>query len=145
MKKAWVSLLAADDSSRHWVQHSHIFYDDDLDQQPNGQVGLYVSDFLGLTGLLAAFRRPLTAELAAGTTRKPTIALIYERLRAIFRRASHMHSPTEFTTEVGNAEENPYDAERRVAEARNEERIEMERRMAAEIERRVAEGRLEAE
>ena len=97
--------------------------------------------------------------------RTPTIALTYERLRAIFRKARHLHSPTEFTTEAGDEEKNPYDdAERRLAEARdearieterrvaearnealNEARIEMERRMAAEIERRVAKGRLDAE
>jgi hypothetical protein len=35
--------------------------------------------------------------------------------------------------------------ERRIAEVRKEERIKMERRLAAEIERRKAEGRLEAE
>ncbi len=65
--------------------------------------------------------------------------------------------------EDGDEEENPYeDAERRVAEARSEERAEAERRVAeariemdrrlaemdrrmAEMERRVAERRLDAE
>ena len=70
MKKAWVSLLAADDSSSSWVQHSDLFYDNDLDQQPAGQVDLYLSDFVGLApGMPAALCRPSTAEVAAGITR----------------------------------------------------------------------------
>ncbi|KAK3896504.1 hypothetical protein C8A05DRAFT_48452 [Staphylotrichum tortipilum] len=154
IKKAWVSLLAADDSSSSWVQHSDLFHDDDLDQQPAGQVALYLSDFVGLApSTPAALCRPSTAEVAAGITRNPTIALTYERLGVIFRMARHLHSPTEFSMEVGDEEENPYeDAERRMAEERTEmerrmaeERTEMERRIAAEIQRRVAEGWLKAE
>ncbi|KAK4035288.1 hypothetical protein C8A01DRAFT_48494 [Parachaetomium inaequale] len=173
MKKAWVSLLAADDSSSSWVQHSDLFHDDHLDQQPAGQLALYLSDFVGMApGIPAALCRPSTAEVAAGITRNPTIALTYERLRAIFRRARHLHSPTEFTMEAGDEEENPYEEmERRLATANeertelerrlataNEERTEMERRLATaneertelerrvvEMERRLAEGRLEAE
>lgn len=100
--------------------------------------------------------------------------LTYEQLRAIFRRARHCHNPTEFTTEVGDKEENPYEeaerrvvevrieadrrvaeerteADRRVAEARNEERLESERWLAvleqrvADLEQQMAEGRREAE
>ncbi|KAK4150538.1 hypothetical protein C8A00DRAFT_46103 [Chaetomidium leptoderma] len=146
MKKAWVSLLAADDPSSSWVQHSDLFHDDDLDQQPAGQVALYLSDFVGLVpGMPAALCRPSTAEVAAGITRNPMIAVTYERLRAIFRRARHLHSPTQFTTEAGDEEENPYeDAERRLAEARKE----TERRLAEarnETEWRLAEARNEAE
>jgi TATA-binding protein-associated factor Taf7 len=76
----------------------------------------------------------------------------YERLRAIFRKARYIHNPMKFTTEAGDEEENPYEeAERRVAEARNEERAESERRLAvlrrrvAELEQQIAEGRREAE
>jgi hypothetical protein len=73
------------------------------------------------------------------------ITLTYERLRAIFRRARHLHKPTEYTTEVGDEEENPYEeAERRVVETRNEERAESERRLAEErigADRRVAKAR----
>ncbi|KAK3897135.1 hypothetical protein C8A05DRAFT_48129 [Staphylotrichum tortipilum] len=166
MKKAWVSLSAADDPSSSWV----LFHDDDLDQQPAGQVALYLSDFVGLApGIPAALCRPSTAEVAAGIIRNPTIALIYERLGAIFRRARRLHSPKEFTTEDGDEKENLYEegreegrkeerikSERRVAEARHEalreariemaqQIAEMKRRMAAEIERRVAERRLDAE
>ncbi len=66
MKKAWVNLLAADDSSSSWV----LFHDDDLDQQPAGQVDLYLSDFLGLVpGIPAALCRPSTAEVASGIAR----------------------------------------------------------------------------
>ncbi|KAK4149698.1 hypothetical protein C8A00DRAFT_37700 [Chaetomidium leptoderma] len=141
IKKAWVSLLAADDSSNRWVQHSELFYDDDLDQQPVGQVDLYLSDFLGPTGLPAALCRPSTAELATGVSRPPQIILTYERLKAIFRRARYSHNPTKFTTEVGDEEENPYEeVERRVAEARNEVR----NKARTEMERRFAEERNEA-
>ncbi|EAQ89067.1 predicted protein [Chaetomium globosum CBS 148.51] len=123
----------------------HDLYYHDLDQQPGGQVDLYLSDFLGSAGLPPAYCRPSTAELAAGITRNPTITLTYERLRAIFRKARHLHNPTEFTIEVGDEEESPYEeAERRVAEAR----AESERRVAearAESERRVAEARAESE
>jgi hypothetical protein len=62
----------------------------------------------------------------------------------------HVVGPTILTS---NPTEERTEIKRRVAEARNEERIEterrlaaeLERRMAAEIERRVAERRLEAE
>ncbi|KAK4157050.1 hypothetical protein C8A00DRAFT_40532 [Chaetomidium leptoderma] len=153
-KKAWVSLLVADDSSSDWVQRSELFYDES-GQQPVGQVDLYLSDFLGLASLPAAFCRPSATELASGTPGNPTITLTYERLRAIFCRARHLHDPTKFPAEVGD-EESPYEnaerraaeAERRVVEVRNEmerrkseERIETERRM----ERRVAEARIEME
>ncbi|KAK4233491.1 hypothetical protein C8A03DRAFT_47977 [Achaetomium macrosporum] len=162
MKKAWVSLLAADDSASHWILHHELYHDDDLDQQPVGQVDLYLSDFVGLASLPAAYCRPFTAKLAAGIKRNPTINLTYERLRAIFRWARYLHTPKEFSQESGVAEER-METERRVAEARNEERIEVERRLAeerikmerhitAEIERcitmetarRVAAGRSEA-
>ncbi|KAL2261302.1 hypothetical protein VTK26DRAFT_4444 [Humicola hyalothermophila] len=137
--KAWVSLLAADDSASHWILHHELYHGDDPDQQPVGQVDLYLSGFVGLAGLPAAYCRPFTAEFAAGIKRNPTINLTYERLRAIFRRARYLHNPKEFSQVVGGEEENPYEEiERRVAEAPNEERIEMERDIAAEIERRMA-------
>ncbi|KAK4034167.1 hypothetical protein C8A01DRAFT_49404 [Parachaetomium inaequale] len=151
----YINCSDADGPSSDWVQHSELFYDDGLDQQPVGQVDLYLSDFVGLAGVPTACCRPSSAELAAGVSRTPQIILMYERLAAIFRVARHMHSPTEFATEIGDEEQNPYEvAERRVAEARNEERNETERRVAearneterprkaAEIERCVAEGRL---
>ena len=66
MKKAWVNFLVADNSSSSWV----LFHDDDLDQQPAGQVALYLSDFVGLApGMPVALYRPSTAEVAAGITR----------------------------------------------------------------------------
>jgi hypothetical protein len=58
MKKAWVSLLVADDSSSLWVQHSELLHDDNFDEQPVGQVDLYLSDFLGPADLPAAFVAP---------------------------------------------------------------------------------------
>ncbi|KAK4095954.1 hypothetical protein N658DRAFT_511624 [Parathielavia hyrcaniae] len=141
MKKAWVSLLAADG----WLPRHELYHDDNLDQQPVGQIDLYLSDFVGSAGLPPAYCRPSTVELAAENTRNPMITLTYERLRAIFRRARHLYKPTEYTTEVGDEEENPYEeAERRVVE----ERAESERRLAeerAESERRLAEERIEAD
>ncbi|KAK3309443.1 uncharacterized protein B0T15DRAFT_545205 [Chaetomium strumarium] len=143
IKKAWVSLLVVDDSSSHWIRQHELFHDDNLDQQPVGHIDLYLSDFVGIAGLPAIYCRPSTAELTAGITRNPIATLTYEQLRAIFRRARHCHNPTEFTTEVGDKEENPYEeAERRVVEVRNKERLESERRLAEEwikADRRLAE------
>ncbi|KAK4236861.1 hypothetical protein C8A03DRAFT_16526 [Achaetomium macrosporum] len=59
--KAWVDLLAAGGPSRDPIQRHEVYYDDDLEQQPVGRVDLFLSDFLGLAGLLAAYCRPLTA------------------------------------------------------------------------------------
>ncbi|KAK4155045.1 hypothetical protein C8A00DRAFT_42278 [Chaetomidium leptoderma] len=158
MKKAWVNLLVADESSSCRVPRFELLHDDDLglDQQPDGQVDLYLSDFLGLASLPVAFCRPSTAELATGVSRTPQIVLRYERLRAIVRRARWMHNPTDFSMEVGDDEEEHLyeNVERRVAEARNEERIEAALRpsgvrlrralrRALEAERRVAEARNE--
>jgi hypothetical protein len=69
IKKAWVSLLVEGDSSSDWIQHHELYHDDDLDQQPIGQVDLYLSDFIGLAGSPPAYCRPSAAELAAGITR----------------------------------------------------------------------------
>jgi hypothetical protein len=67
---ASVSLLVADDSGSNWVQHSEIFYHRDIyQQQPNGQVDLYMSDFRGHGGLPAALCRPSATEIAAGISR----------------------------------------------------------------------------
>lgn len=77
MKKAWVSLLGADG----WIQHHELYYDDNLDQQPVGQVDIYLSDFIGFAGLPPAYCRPSAAELAAGITRF-AIPLSYQRHEA---------------------------------------------------------------
>jgi hypothetical protein len=69
LKKAWVSLRVEDDPSSHWIQHHELFHDDALDQQPVGQIDLYLSDLVGFGGLPAASCRPSAAELAAGITR----------------------------------------------------------------------------
>jgi hypothetical protein len=70
-KKAWVSLLVADGSSSSWAKVHELFYDDalELNRQPAGQIDLYLSDFLGFSGLPAAACRPSTAELETGITR----------------------------------------------------------------------------
>lgn len=69
MKRAWVSLLVGDGSSGYWIRHHELYHDDNLDQQPAGQVDLYLSDFVSFAGLPAPYCRPSTAELAAGLTR----------------------------------------------------------------------------
>ncbi|KAJ4294873.1 hypothetical protein N0V88_005112 [Collariella sp. IMI 366227] len=113
-------------------------------------------------------------ELSDGKIRAVLIVdLQYKGMKkaAIVRRARHRHDLMQFSMEVGDEEdpsetrarhiaeaeqlvryEERKEAERRVAEARNEARIEMdrwmvemERRMNAEIKRRVAERQLEAE
>ncbi|KAK3300414.1 uncharacterized protein B0H64DRAFT_369672 [Chaetomium fimeti] len=127
MKKGWVSLRVADDSSSYWAKQSELFYDEDLAQQPVGQVGLYLSDFLGPAGLRPAFCRPSASELAAGITRDPAIPLPYEKLQAIFRRSRYISNPKEFTMEPGDEEENIYLYMNRLAEIRNEVRIETDR------------------
>jgi hypothetical protein len=91
MKKAWVSLRVADDPSSHWIQHHDLYHDDALDQQPDGQVDLYLSDLVGSAGLPAAYCRPSTAELAAGITR---FAILILNLEAdlTFPQKPHDHS-----------------------------------------------------
>ncbi|KAH6635636.1 hypothetical protein B0J18DRAFT_407134 [Chaetomium sp. MPI-SDFR-AT-0129] len=167
MNEGRVSLLTAGDPSSTWVHHSDLFFDDNLgDQQPAGQVALYLSDFVGLApDVPPAFCRPSSAEVAAGITRTPTIAVTYERLRAIFRRARHLHSPTRFTVEASDKEENLYEEGREEGheegreegheegreegheECRKEERVKTER-LIAEMKQRIAEseqGRADAE
>lgn len=58
IKKAWVSLRVAGNPSAYWVQRCELFYDDDLVQQPRGQVNLYLSDFVGEVGLPTDLCRP---------------------------------------------------------------------------------------
>jgi hypothetical protein len=67
--RAKVSLFTADGTKGHWVQRSEIFYDDALEEQPIGQVGFYISDFLGGQGLPAALCRPSATEIAGGMLR----------------------------------------------------------------------------
>lgn len=73
MKRASVSLLVADASASRWVHYFDPFYDDDLVEQPVGQVNLYLSDFIDFTGLPAEscleFHRPSKTDLDAGVSR----------------------------------------------------------------------------
>lgn len=87
--------------------------------------------------------------------------LTYERLTALFRRARSSHNPKEFTTEVGDEEENIYAEglkegrkearEKGGEEGRDKVRLENEQLLAkmrqriAELERRIQEGRSEVE
>jgi len=146
---ASVSVLASDGASSHWVQHAEIFYvgvddgDLDLDQQPNGHVGLYVSDFCGPAGLPTALCRPSAAELAAGISRAPQILLVYERLAAIFRAALATEYPTVSCHRIKDSEqvENLFEllAKKRLAGIKA--RVEMERRVViARKEGRKEEG-----
>jgi hypothetical protein len=138
--QAWVSLLAANGPPDHLIQDHVLYFDDNLDQQPVGQVDLYFSDFVGFAGLPADYCRPTAAESDAGITRNPTVTLTYDRLRAIFRWARHAHDQAKFTIEVGDEPEDPLDKADRLAEIELERRVaeELERRVAEEVERRVA-------
>lgn len=69
MKKAWVSLRTGSGPSSHWAKDQELFYDDALGQQPAGEIGLYLSDLVGFTGLPAAAYRPSPTELASGIAR----------------------------------------------------------------------------
>lgn len=69
MKKGWVSLRVADDASSYWAKRSELFFDEDLAQQPVGEVGLYLSDLLGPAGLPEVYCCPSAAEMASGITR----------------------------------------------------------------------------
>lgn len=66
---AKVALCVADGTTATWVQYFKTIYDNNLVEQPEGEVGLYISDFLGPTGLPTAFCRPSVAETAAGIQR----------------------------------------------------------------------------
>ena len=65
---ASVSLIVADGVQARWVQRGEIFYSDQLVDQPEGQVGFYVSDFLR-GSIPQELRRPSATELAAGLSR----------------------------------------------------------------------------
>ncbi|KAH6848104.1 hypothetical protein B0I37DRAFT_446234 [Chaetomium sp. MPI-CAGE-AT-0009] len=140
---ASVSLLVADESGySNWVQNSQLFYDDDLAQQPNGQLDLYISDFRGYTGLPAALCRPLAREVAAGVSRTPQIILTYERLAAIFRIAR-----------ANNGSRGPHlrdeDTEEKLSEAAKQQEAELltetKQFVATEMEQHVAEARTKVE
>ncbi|KAK4145968.1 uncharacterized protein C8A04DRAFT_35263 [Dichotomopilus funicola] len=150
-KKAWVNLLVTGNLTGSWA----LFHDDDVDQQPAGQVALYLSDFVGLVpDLPVGFCRPSATEVAAGITRTPLFVLTFERLRFIFRDARSMHRPDVFTMEDGDMDENPYEElkvrhreglkegfkmghEKGREEGREEERVKNQRRFA-EMERYIA-------
>ncbi|KAH8891445.1 hypothetical protein GQ53DRAFT_841395 [Thozetella sp. PMI_491] len=88
-KRAKANLLVADsslqdDQVHRWIQRGTPFYDENLADQPAGQVGFYISDLLPEGPLPQAFYRPSAAELATGVSRDPQIVLTYEQLRSIF-------------------------------------------------------------
>ena len=70
---ATVSLLVTEDGEPRWVQRNELFYADpatDGDPQPAGQVDLYASDLCSPKKPVSlAFRRPTSAEAAAGIVR----------------------------------------------------------------------------
>jgi hypothetical protein len=72
--KAKVALRVADGTATgSWVRYFEPIYDDGLLEQPDGEVGLYLSDFLGPGGLPTQFCRPSAAELAAGVLRSVSL------------------------------------------------------------------------
>lgn len=70
IKKVWVSLRVEDQPSSHWIHNHELVHDDALkQQQPIGQVEMYLSDFVSFTGLPVTSYRPSTTELATGIKR----------------------------------------------------------------------------
>ncbi len=60
-KWAKVSLLVWDNSSHRWVDHGQVFNNEAPGQdQPNGQVGLYISDSFPAALFLRPFVAPMT-------------------------------------------------------------------------------------
>jgi hypothetical protein len=112
--RAKVALRVADGTTTGtWVRYFDTIYDDNLTEQPEGEVGLYLSDFIGPAGLPAAFCRPSAAETAADVQRfvsqlfflflfyrklrphsDPQVHLSYERLRKIFLKARAIYQGT---------------------------------------------------
>ena len=72
--------MVADGAVGRWIQRGQTFYDQQLDNQPAGQVDLYVSDFLRGRPLPTAFSRPLAAEVAAGVSRSVLLSILGFRL-----------------------------------------------------------------
>ncbi|KAK0711800.1 hypothetical protein B0H67DRAFT_586331 [Lasiosphaeris hirsuta] len=94
LEEAVVSLLVAthDDGFR-WEQRRKVIHSDHL-EQPDGVVGLYLSDFCGPAGLPAAYCRP-----PAGVSRNPVMTISYRVLGAIFRAARHAQYPKKYQLE----------------------------------------------
>jgi hypothetical protein len=68
--RAKVALRVADGTAAGtWVRYFDTIYDEKLVEQPEGEVGLYLSDFIGPTNLPASFCRPSAVETAAGIQR----------------------------------------------------------------------------
>ncbi|KAK5651233.1 hypothetical protein OQA88_12697 [Cercophora sp. LCS_1] len=133
--RAKIALRVADGTTAGtWVQYFETICDDSLVEQPEGEVGLYISDFIGPAGLPTAFCRPSAAETAAGVQRDPQVILTYERLRKIFLNARAIHQGT---YKPGDGEEDNVYAMAESIE-RERERAEHERERA-EHERERAE------
>ncbi|OIW22105.1 hypothetical protein CONLIGDRAFT_557427, partial [Coniochaeta ligniaria NRRL 30616] len=138
---AFVSLYVPDASPGNvaggrWVLRRDVFYGGDgLSEQPDGQVDLYLSDFLGHTGLPTALCRPSGADLDAGITRTPHVILTYDRLREVFLQARSIHAGI-LGPSVPGPESLYQAAARRVGE-------QAERRHTEEMNRRIAEEREE--
>lgn len=93
--RAEVALCVADGGTAGtWVHYFQTIYDDKLVNQPDGQLGLYISNFFGPAGFPPAFCRPSTAEVARGISRGPQVILTFEQLRRIFLKARSIHQGT---------------------------------------------------
>ncbi|KAK0655489.1 hypothetical protein B0T16DRAFT_304411, partial [Cercophora newfieldiana] len=92
---AKVALRIADGTAAGaWAHFFDTIHDDNLAEQPEGEVGLYLSDFIGPADLPAAFCRPSAAETIAGVQRDPQVRLTFERLRKIFHKSRAIHQGT---------------------------------------------------
>ncbi|KAK3363735.1 hypothetical protein B0T25DRAFT_470020, partial [Lasiosphaeria hispida] len=140
--KAKMSLFTADGTKGHWVQRSVIFYDDALEEQPIGQLGLYLSDFLGARGLPTAFCRPSAAELAAEISRVPQIIMSFDQLRAIFLYARDIHRKEDVPAPGRKAKKRAREEEEQVDGHLSTNREEAKRARQERYERRDKRQRL---
>ncbi|GJC86299.1 hypothetical protein ColLi_09137 [Colletotrichum liriopes] len=94
-QRATVSMLVADCDGRggpYWAMRGEAFYVEGTDEQPEGVVDLYISDFLGSDGLPDAFIRPYCGDAnQAGFPRTAQATVTFENLREKLLEAKEIH------------------------------------------------------
>ncbi|KAK0633895.1 hypothetical protein B0T14DRAFT_415449, partial [Immersiella caudata] len=70
--------------------YAEVLYDDDVDEQPTGQIDLYLSDLTG-SDLPLCYCRPPSDRRDAGILRFPQITVTYYQLRDAFLKARNIH------------------------------------------------------
>ena len=93
-QSAKVSLMVAEGAQCRWVQRGETFYSDHLADQPVGEIGFYLSDFLR-SPVPPDFRRPSATELAAGISRSvalPSFSLVSHLTNILLAVAETLNS-----------------------------------------------------